>query len=222
MACFDNKDYKDIRMNSDDFLKEMKSQTLELMEVNLKIVIYFEVYFYCLFFFFFCASDSDRRALAKSVTRGKSGKSSFSRACLLSRARARLTRVLAESLQQQAIFFKLHHFVGVQASQPIKSQQRRLRGAPLGRRNFILISDWSGDGKANVMSTCSTQSSFPFQVSLTILIYRCSKSASYLPIFPSQIYFLVNEVSANEMCGAAFKVAEASAVSLRGKKMESL
>lgn len=33
MACFDNKDYKDIRMNSDDFLKEMKSHTLELMEV---------------------------------------------------------------------------------------------------------------------------------------------------------------------------------------------
>ena len=49
MACFDNKDYKDIRMNSDDFLKEMKSQTLELMEVNLKIAIYFEVYFYCFF-----------------------------------------------------------------------------------------------------------------------------------------------------------------------------
>ncbi|CAH3131074.1 unnamed protein product [Pocillopora meandrina] len=33
MACFDNKDYKDIRINSDNFLKEEKSQTLQLMEV---------------------------------------------------------------------------------------------------------------------------------------------------------------------------------------------
>lgn len=39
MACFDNKDYKDMRMNSDDFLKEQKSQERPLMQV---------VIFFCL------------------------------------------------------------------------------------------------------------------------------------------------------------------------------
>ena len=34
MACFDNKDYKDMRMNSDDFLKEQKSQERALMQVK--------------------------------------------------------------------------------------------------------------------------------------------------------------------------------------------
>ena len=34
MACFDNKDYKDMRMNSDDFLKEQKSQERPLMQVK--------------------------------------------------------------------------------------------------------------------------------------------------------------------------------------------
>ena len=34
MACFDNKDYKDMRINSDDFLKEQKSQERALMQVK--------------------------------------------------------------------------------------------------------------------------------------------------------------------------------------------
>lgn len=34
MACFDNKDYKDMRMNSDDFLKEQKSQERAFMQVK--------------------------------------------------------------------------------------------------------------------------------------------------------------------------------------------
>ena len=34
MACFDNKDYKDMRMNSDDFLKEQESQERPLMKVK--------------------------------------------------------------------------------------------------------------------------------------------------------------------------------------------
>ncbi|XP_020615853.1 chondroitin sulfate glucuronyltransferase-like [Orbicella faveolata] len=33
MACFDNKDYKDLRMSNDDFLKEHKTPALDLMEV---------------------------------------------------------------------------------------------------------------------------------------------------------------------------------------------
>lgn len=36
MACFDNKDYKDMRMNSDDFLKERESDAPDLMEVMIK------------------------------------------------------------------------------------------------------------------------------------------------------------------------------------------
>lgn len=37
MACFDNKDYKDMRMNSDDFLKERGSDAPDLMEVIIKL-----------------------------------------------------------------------------------------------------------------------------------------------------------------------------------------
>ena len=40
MACFDNKDYKDMRMNSDDFLKEQKSQERPLMQVVFFLVLY--------------------------------------------------------------------------------------------------------------------------------------------------------------------------------------
>ena len=34
MACFDNKDYKDIRIVSNDFLKEDTLQTRDLMQVE--------------------------------------------------------------------------------------------------------------------------------------------------------------------------------------------
>lgn len=40
MACFDNKDYKDLRMNSDDFLKEHKSPALDLMEVKMRFDLF--------------------------------------------------------------------------------------------------------------------------------------------------------------------------------------
>ena len=36
MTCFDNKDYKDLRMNSDDFLKEHISPASDLMKVKMK------------------------------------------------------------------------------------------------------------------------------------------------------------------------------------------
>jgi len=36
MTCFDNKDYKDLRMNNDDFLKEQKVPALDLMEVKMR------------------------------------------------------------------------------------------------------------------------------------------------------------------------------------------
>lgn len=34
MACFDNKDYKDMRMNRDDFLREDKSEAQDFMQVQ--------------------------------------------------------------------------------------------------------------------------------------------------------------------------------------------
>ena len=34
MACFDNKDYKDMRVNSEDFLKEDNSNSRDLMQVG--------------------------------------------------------------------------------------------------------------------------------------------------------------------------------------------
>ena len=40
MACFDNKDYKDLRMNSEDFLKEHKSAEMDLMKVDMKFDLF--------------------------------------------------------------------------------------------------------------------------------------------------------------------------------------
>ena len=40
MACFDNKDYKDLRMNSEDFLKEHKSPGMDLMKVDMKFDVF--------------------------------------------------------------------------------------------------------------------------------------------------------------------------------------
>ena len=40
MACFDNKDYKDLRINSDDFLKEHKSPALDLMKVRMTVDVF--------------------------------------------------------------------------------------------------------------------------------------------------------------------------------------
>jgi len=40
MACFDNKDYKDLRMNSDDFLKEEKTPSLDLVKVEMRFDLF--------------------------------------------------------------------------------------------------------------------------------------------------------------------------------------
>lgn len=40
MTCFDNKDYKDLRMNNDDFLKEHKIPALDLMEVKMRFDLF--------------------------------------------------------------------------------------------------------------------------------------------------------------------------------------
>jgi len=40
MTCFDNKDYKDLRMNNDDFLKEHKVPALDLMEVKMRFDLF--------------------------------------------------------------------------------------------------------------------------------------------------------------------------------------
>ena len=42
MACFDNKDYKKIRVDSDDFLRESNPKDRELMKVCVPIVSHFE------------------------------------------------------------------------------------------------------------------------------------------------------------------------------------
>ena len=40
MACFDNKDYKDLRVSSDDFLKEQKTPELDLVKVEMRFDLF--------------------------------------------------------------------------------------------------------------------------------------------------------------------------------------
>ena len=40
MACFDNKDYKDLRMNSEEFLKEHTLPAPDLMQVHMKFDLF--------------------------------------------------------------------------------------------------------------------------------------------------------------------------------------